>query len=230
MEPTPPDLFMSLRPVDNSVEPERSQTGDRKPCVRSHVIVDLREPFDGQADERRASTAEVQGSIEFPMCCHSVACGIASQTQSPTQKGSWSDFDDCHHEQFLLLFPSKSLSRAIHPMNEKGRTIKSILALLMLVFLSSCATAGKSITQAKVNEIRPGQTTEEDLVRTFGSPTTRTVDPKGETSLNWFYSSPISAQNYIPIVGPALGGMKVKVCQLWVVLGVNGKVKRYIVY
>ena len=163
MEPTPPDLFMSLRPVDNSVEPQRSQTGDRKPCVRSHVIVDLREPFDGQADERRGSTAEVQGSIEFPMCCHSVACGIASQTQSPTQKGSWSDFDDCHHEQFLLLFPSKSLSRAIHPMNEKGRTIKSILALLMLVFLSSCATAGKSITQAKVNEIRPGQTTKRIL-------------------------------------------------------------------
>jgi outer membrane protein assembly factor BamE (lipoprotein component of BamABCDE complex) len=141
-----------------------------------------------------------------------------------------SDFDDCHHDQFLILFPPKSLSQAIHPMSEKARTIKSILALLMLVFLTSCATAGQSITQAKVNEIRPGQTTEGDLVRAFGSPTTKTLDANGETSLNWFYSSPISAQNYIPIVGPALGGMKVKVCQLWVVLSVNGKVKRYIVY
>ena len=115
-------------------------------------------------------------------------------------------------------------------MNKKSQTIKSILALLTLVCLTNYATAGQSITQEKINQIRPGLTTEEDLVRTFGLPTTKTVDPKGETSLDWFYSSPISAQNYIPIVGPALGGTKVKVWQLSVVLGVNGKVKRYIAY
>ena len=87
-----------------------------------------------------------------------------------------------------------------------------------------------ALLQEKVNEIRPGQTTEEDLVRTFGSPTTRTVDPNGEKSLNWFSSSPISAQNYIPIIGPALNGMQVKAWELWVVVGLNGEVKRYIAY
>jgi outer membrane protein assembly factor BamE (lipoprotein component of BamABCDE complex) len=115
-------------------------------------------------------------------------------------------------------------------MNNKGQTIKSILALLMLVCLTSYAAAGVSITQEKVSQIRPGQTTEEDLVRTFGSPATKTVCPEGETSLDWFYTAPISAQNYIPIIGPALGGTQVKAWELWVVMGWNGKVRRYIAY
>jgi outer membrane protein assembly factor BamE (lipoprotein component of BamABCDE complex) len=90
--------------------------------------------------------------------------------------------------------------------------------------------AGRSITQQKVNQIRPGWTTEEDLVRAFGPPDTKTVCPPGEMTLDWFYVSPISAQNYIPVVGPALGGTHVTTWELWVVLGANGEVKRYIAY
>src|SRR6266498_1587479 len=115
-------------------------------------------------------------------------------------------------------------------MNKKGQTISSILAFLMLACLTSYATAGESVTQEKINQIRPGQTTEEDLVRTFGSPATKTVCPGGDTSLDWFYASPISAQNYIPIIGPALGGAQIKAWELWVVMGLNGRVKRYIAY
>jgi len=125
---------------------------------------------------------------------------------------------------------AKSLSQAIHPMNKKSQTIKSILTLFTLVSLTSYATAGQSITQEKINQIRAGQTTEEDLVRAFGPPATKTVCPPRETALEWFYSSPISAQNYIPIIGPALNGMQVKAWELWVVVGLNGEVKRYIAY
>ena len=113
-------------------------------------------------------------------------------------------------------------------MNTKGQTINSILAFLTFACLTSYATAGESITQEKINQIRPGQTTEEDLVRTFGPPATQTVCPEEETSLDWFYAAPISAQNYIPIIGPALGGTHVKAWELWVVVGANGEVKRYI--
>jgi hypothetical protein len=125
---------------------------------------------------------------------------------------------------------AKSLSQAIHPMNKKGQTINSILALLTFACLTSYATADESITQEKINQIRPGQTTEEDLVRTFGPPATQTVCPEEETSLDWFYAAPISAQNYIPIIGPALGGAQVKAWELWVVVGTHGQVKRYIAY
>jgi outer membrane protein assembly factor BamE (lipoprotein component of BamABCDE complex) len=125
---------------------------------------------------------------------------------------------------------AKSLSQAIHPMNKKGQTINSILAFLAVACLTSYVTAAESITQEKVNQIRPGRTTEQDLVRTFGVPTTETVCPESETSLHWFYVSPIAAQNYIPIIGPALGGAQVKAWELWAVIGLNGKVKRYIAY
>jgi outer membrane protein assembly factor BamE (lipoprotein component of BamABCDE complex) len=125
---------------------------------------------------------------------------------------------------------AKSLSQAIHPMNKKRQTINSLLAFLALACLTSYATAAELITQEKVNQIRPGQTTQEDLVRTFGAPATETVCPESERSLEWFYMSPISAQNYIPIIGPALGGTQVKAWDLWVVIGLNGRVKRYIAY
>jgi outer membrane protein assembly factor BamE (lipoprotein component of BamABCDE complex) len=125
---------------------------------------------------------------------------------------------------------AKSLSQATHPMNKKGQTISSILAFLTFACLTSYATADESITQEKINQIRPGQTTEQDLVRTFGSPATETLCPVGERSLDWFYATPISAQNYIPIIGPALGGTQIKAWELWVVVGTRGQVKRYIAY
>ena len=105
-----------------------------------------------------------------------------------------------------------------------------MLALVMLAGITSRAMAGKSITHEKISQITPGQTTEEDLVRAFGLPATKTVCPPEEMTLDWFYVSPISAQNYIPIIGPALGGTQVKAWELWVVLRPNGTVRRYIAY
>jgi hypothetical protein len=49
-------------------------------------------------------------------------------------------------------------------------------------------------------------------------------------TLDWFYASPIAAQNYIPVIGPLLGGTQVKAWELWVVLRANGTVRRYIAY
>ena len=115
-------------------------------------------------------------------------------------------------------------------MNKTPQIINSALALLLLLCLTSKAMAGELITQAKVDQITRGLTTEEDLVRAFGPPTTKTVCPPGEVTLDWFYASPISAQNYIPFFGPALGGAQVKAWELWVVLRANGPVKRYIAY
>jgi outer membrane protein assembly factor BamE (lipoprotein component of BamABCDE complex) len=115
-------------------------------------------------------------------------------------------------------------------MNKTAQIINSLLAFLMLAYLMSNASAGHAITQEKVSQIRAGLTTEEDLVRTFGPPTTKTVCPPGEIALDWFYASPIKAQNYIPIIGPALGGTHVQTWELWVVVGANGEVKRYIAY
>jgi outer membrane protein assembly factor BamE (lipoprotein component of BamABCDE complex) len=115
-------------------------------------------------------------------------------------------------------------------MNKTAQITNSVLALLVSLFLANKALAGQSITQAKVNQITPGLTTEEDLFRAFGAPTTKTVCPPGQVTLDWFYVSPISAQNYIPFIGPAFGGAQLTAWELWVSLRADGTVKRYIAY
>lgn len=59
-----PDLD-AVRRLDDSMEPERSEPGDVKPCVRWHVIVDVREAGDMEVDEHRAGITEGHGSIDI---------------------------------------------------------------------------------------------------------------------------------------------------------------------
>ena len=141
-----------------------------------------------------------------------------------------SDLDKPVAISYLEGDVGKTVFQAIHPMKKTAHILNSTLALVMLAYLTSPAIAGHSITQAKINQIIPGQTTEADLVRAFGPPATKMVCPPEEMALDWFYVTPISAQNYIPVIGPALGGTQVKAWELWVVLNANGGVRRYIAY
>lgn len=106
--------------------------------------------------------------------------------------------------------------------------------LVATLLISSCLTILASypstITQANVNQIRPGQTTEADLVKLFGVPTTRFVDLAHYTAIDWFRSVPAPAKSYIPLIGSCLGGMNVEAQQLTVVLNPGGTVFRYEVH
>ncbi len=106
--------------------------------------------------------------------------------------------------------------------------------LVVAFLLSSCLTIlasyPRTITQENVNQIRPGQTTEKDLVNLFGIPTTRFVDLDHNTAIDWFRSVPPPTQSYIPFFGFCLGGLDVEAQQLTVVLSPGGKVIRYEVH
>jgi hypothetical protein len=106
--------------------------------------------------------------------------------------------------------------------------------LVATLLISSCLTILASypsrITQANVNQIRPGQTTEAELVNLFGVPTTRFVDLAHYTAIDWFRSVPAPAQSYIPLIGSCLGGLNVEAQQLTVVLSPGGTVVRYEVH
>jgi hypothetical protein len=106
--------------------------------------------------------------------------------------------------------------------------------LVATLLISSCLTILASypstITQANVNRIRPGQTTEADLVNLFGVPTTRFVDLAHYTAIDWFRSVPAPAKSYIPLIGSCLGGLNVEAQQLTVVLNPGGTVFRYEVH
>jgi len=108
---------------------------------------------------------------------------------------------------------------------------KSLVAAFLL---SSCLTILASypatITQENVNQIRPGHTTEADLVNLFGIPTTRFVDLAHYTAIDWFRSVPAPTKSYVPFIGSCLGGLNVEAQQLTVVLSPGGTVVRYEVH
>ncbi len=105
-----------------------------------------------------------------------------------------------------------------------------VTALLLSSCLTSWAWAPHRITQANVNQIRIGQTSEPELLQLFGPPTTRYVDLRHSTSLDWFRSVPMPLPAYLPLIGQFLGGMNVEAQQLSVVLGSDGRVLRYEVH
>lgn len=105
-----------------------------------------------------------------------------------------------------------------------------VAALLISSCLTSWAWFPPSITQQKINQIRVGQTTEADLVRLFGTPTTRFVDLAHSVAIDWFRSVPAPPQSYIPLIGSFLGGLNVEAQQLTVFLSPGGRVVRYEVH
>lgn len=106
--------------------------------------------------------------------------------------------------------------------------------LVTVLLISSCLTswawAPRRITQANINQIRLGQTTESELVRLFGPPSTRFVDLRQRISLDWFRSVPMSIPAYLPLIGELVGGLDVEAQQLYVVLSPDGRVLHYEVH
>jgi outer membrane protein assembly factor BamE (lipoprotein component of BamABCDE complex) len=108
--------------------------------------------------------------------------------------------------------------------------ITLLVATLLTFCLSSNASFGRSITQAKVDQIKLGYTTEADLVRLFGPPITRSTDIYRTTALDWIRSVPPGPQAYLPLIGSFLGGLDVEVQQLSVQLGPDGRVRSFTIY
>jgi hypothetical protein len=107
-------------------------------------------------------------------------------------------------------------------------------ALVSLILIASCLTSwawfDPSITQAKINQIRIGQTTEADLVHFFGHPTTRHIDLRHHVTLDFIRSVPMPWQGYIPFIGSFIGGLDLDAQELWVELTPDGRVLRYRVF
>ena len=105
--------------------------------------------------------------------------------------------------------------------------------LVCALLLSSCLTTWAwfppRITQAKINQIQIGQTTEADLVHLFGTPTTRSADLTHYIAVDWFRSVPAPIQSYIPLIGSFLGGQH-RGPELTFVLSPGGRVVRYEVH
>lgn len=105
-----------------------------------------------------------------------------------------------------------------------------VCALLLSSCLTSWARFPPRITQAMINQIHIGQTTESELVHLFGTPTTRSTDLANRITVDWFRSVPAPIQSYIPLIGSFLGGLNIEAQQLSVFLTPDGRVLRYEVH
>lgn len=86
--------------------------------------------------------------------------------------------------------------------------MKKILAAgLVALVLAGCAASGVKVTDAHLADMKPGETTEAQIVQSFGSPTVRTRMSDGNTMLIYsYYETKIRPESFIPIAGIFLGG------------------------
>ncbi|GGY87561.1 outer membrane protein assembly factor BamE domain-containing protein [Shewanella fodinae] len=89
------------------------------------------------------------------------------------------------------------------------------LALVMVLVLAGCVTAGVKITESDINSIVVGQTTDANLIAKFGKPLVKGKDSDGNTTLSWYYVN----SNFV--------GQHSQT-SLTVTFGEDGKVKSYI--
>jgi hypothetical protein len=106
------------------------------------------------------------------------------------------------------------------------KTNQLIFTVLASLWLASHASSGQ-IEQQDINEIKPGITTESDLVRTFGPPDTSVADIRGNRLLHWTKLGAPPLRGYLPIIGPWLGVLDVCWLNLWVQVRANGRVEHY---
>jgi hypothetical protein len=102
--------------------------------------------------------------------------------------------------------------------------------LIFIVLGSLCLASHASsarIEQQDINEIKPGITTENDLVQRFGPPDSRLVDTRGDRLLHWTKLGAPPPQGYLPIVGNWLCVLDVSWLDLSVQVRANGRVAHY---
>lgn len=104
---------------------------------------------------------------------------------------------------------------------------RSLLAIACTALIAGCASTGNNFDEGKLAQIRKGQTTEPELVQSFGEPQNRSVNSEGVATLTWVYAeASVRAESFIPYAGAFMGGTRSKAKTLTVTLA-DGRVTGY---
>ena len=89
--------------------------------------------------------------------------------------------------------------------------MKLIPILLVAGILCGCASSGRKIDETKVDQIKRGITTKEEVLKLIGSPETITKDADGNVTFLYHYVyAQTKGSTFIPIVGMFAGGVDTK--------------------
>ena len=85
------------------------------------------------------------------------------------------------------------------------------IALALLTFLNGCAASGVQVTEQQAQSFQVGKSTYAEVVGSLGEPTSVNSSSNGNRVATYSYSA-MSArpQNFIPYIGPWVGGYDTK--------------------
>jgi outer membrane protein assembly factor BamE (lipoprotein component of BamABCDE complex) len=106
--------------------------------------------------------------------------------------------------------------------------MKSIICILLVIFLSGCATCGRPIDRFSVEKMQKGVTTKEDVIKKFGQPDSTYFD-KDNRLIYSYYASKVNSSvwNFIPVVNLVHSEMKMKMQWLVIVFSKDSIVEEY---
>ncbi|RUO28768.1 hypothetical protein CWE12_10665 [Aliidiomarina sedimenti] len=106
--------------------------------------------------------------------------------------------------------------------------MKKIIAILTIIWLTGCASAGVQIDPAQIQDIEKGVTTEQEVKNMFGSPNSSGITAEGELFYVYtFARSTTNAATFIPVVGLFAGGSNTDIEMLQIWFDSERKVKEY---
>ena len=90
-------------------------------------------------------------------------------------------------------------------------SLKQVAAVILALSIIGCASVGRKIDMAKVDQIKKGETTKDEVVKLLGSPDQVIKDGFGNLHYNYIHAYATSKPvNFVPVVGAFAGGANVQ--------------------
>lgn len=105
-----------------------------------------------------------------------------------------------------------------------------ICVVVSVFILGGCTMVdtGTKVDTSSINQIVRGETTEQEVLEMFGPPNQTGQTADGDKSLTWMnITYTLDAANFIPLIGPLVGGGESTNTMLTVSLDANGIVQDF---
>lgn len=100
--------------------------------------------------------------------------------------------------------------------------------LLLMFLLAGCASAGVRIQPDQLQSLKVGETTYQEVISRFGTPTTNIVNSNGNRMVSYSYVHvQTRPETFIPVVGMMAGGADTRGNTVIFTFGSDGKLASY---
>ena len=97
-----------------------------------------------------------------------------------------------------------------------------------ILILTGCVSAGVKVDENNLAAFEKGKTTYSEVITGLGQPTTNTMLPDGRRMLMYSWvEARARPENFIPLVGPFVGGADSRSSNVIIWIGTDGKLESY---